>query len=146
MIKAIRDALFTVVEAIDISSVWPAWESATTYPPKQLICPAFWVEPVGNTSEVLDSATNLGTYTYAVVLTGSYENAPVDEDTVVELADLVYRRLLEATHNTEVLGEGLEVAFDGTPSGSWSFDERYGERVYRIEVAVRAAEEFELTP
>lgn len=142
MIKALRDALFDLVDAIDISSVYADWESKATYPPKQLVCPAFWIEPVSNTTEVLDSVSNLGTYTYAVVLTGSYENAPVDENTVVELADLVLARLLEATHNTEVLGGGAEAAFDGTPTGSWNFDERYGERVYRIEVAIKAVEQF----
>jgi len=146
MIKAIRDAIFAVVDGVDITSVYPDWEWKSNYPPKQPVCPAFWVEPVSNSTEVIDTATNLGTYTYAVVLTGSYENALVDEDTVVELADLVHRRLLEATHNREGLGEGMDAVFDGTPSGTWSFDERYGERVYRIEVAIRAAEEFALTP
>jgi len=143
MIKALRDALFDVVDAIDISSVYPEWEWKGSYPPKQITCPAFWVEPVSNDPPiVIDTVTSQITYTFAVVLTNSYESALVDEDTVVELADLILDRLLVATHDTEVLGVGLEAAFDGGVSGTWSFDERYGERVYRIEVYIKAIQTF----
>jgi hypothetical protein len=146
-IKDLRDALYTLVDGIDISEIWePGWVYQSKYPPKQKVYPAFWVEPVTNSTQTLDSITNQSTFTYWISITESYEDAPSGEDTAIDLADLVYRTVLEAARNPSVLGEGYEAVFDGTPTGQWGFEERLGERVYRIEVAFHVTEPIELTP
>lgn len=138
-IKSIRDALYTLVEGIDITGiVMTGWEFKSKYPPKQKVYPGFWVEPISNSTQTLDSRSNQSTYIFWINITESYEDAPMAEDTAIDLADLIYQRVLKACYADTPLATGV---FDGTPTGQWGFEERYGERVYRIEVAVRVTED-----
>lgn len=140
IIKPLRDAVYDLVDGIDVSEVLPSgWEDKSKHPPKQITYPAFWVEPLSNTTTTLDSASNVSTFTFGISITESYEDSPIAEDTAIELADLVYRQVLQAIENGSPIQE-VEGVLDVIPSGQWAFDQRYPARVYRIDVAIRVAE------
>ena len=142
LIKDLRDALYERVLDIDISEVWEdGWTWKGKYPPKQKEYPAFWVEPTSDGPQItIDSCSAETPFRYWVSITESYEDAPSGEDLSIELADLVRSSLLSAVKSGEPIGSG---AFDGSLTGQWGFDDRLGERVYRIEVTIRATEELD---
>lgn len=139
-IKDLRDLLYSLVDGIDVSDIIPTgWEEKSKHPPKQIVCPMFWVEPVSNTTQALDSISNETTHTLSVILSESYEDSPLGEDTTIELADRIYLRLLRALKNPSTL-TGMDAMLEGTPSGQWGWDEKYGARFYRIDVSFRVVE------
>lgn len=142
-IKSIRDALYDFVAELDLSGVVDAgqWEFMSKYPPKDKpVYPGFWIQPATNSSQTLDSCSSLSTYTFWIQITQSYEDAAFAEDTTIELADAVYQEVLDSARSSTPFGLTEDAYLDATPSGSWGFDEHYGERYYRIEVAIRVAE------
>jgi hypothetical protein len=136
-IKEIRDALYDLVSSIDVSAIIDGWEFTSARPPKDWGFPGFWVEPVNDVTQTLDSITDETTFTFAVSITESYEESEVAEDTTIELADAIRRGLLDAVKSRTPIAEGV---FDGNPAGTWAFDQRYGQRVYRIEIPIRITE------
>ncbi len=138
-IKSIRDALFALVSAIDVTDIIEdGWEFQSDRPPKEWGYPGFWVEPVNDVTQTLDSITDETTFTFAVSITESYEDSELGEDTTIELADVVRLGILDAVKSRTPLAEGV---FDGNPAGQWAFDQRYGQRVYRIEIPIRVTED-----
>jgi hypothetical protein len=137
VIKDLRDELFDFVSSVDVSTVIEEWAMKENHPPKQVHYPGFWVEPVSNSTGTLDNVSNDSVFTFAVSIVASYEDAMDGEDQAIELADIVYTAVLKAARNAELNVEG---AYDGTPTGQWGFDERYGQRVYRIDIAFKVTE------
>lgn len=148
-IKTLRDAIYSVVAGINLTGVTDSgeWEFKSKYPPKEKpIYPGFWVQPATNSTETLDSISTLSTYSFWVTVTQSYEHAEIGEDSTIDLADVVFQTILTESRKPNPFGSNLEAVLDGVPSGTWGFDEHYGERFYRIEVAIRVAETPTLDP
>lgn len=48
-IKILRNALFELVEGIDISAIaYIGWEFRNGYPPNDRVCQGFWMEPISS--------------------------------------------------------------------------------------------------
>lgn len=139
----IGDAIYALVDAIDIDSAYPdGWSERYNTMPKLLdrsSFPAFAVAPVSDTQVAADKRLDDDTFQFWVLIIDSFFDSPVAEDRMRSLVDLVRERLREERDAVQPFG--LSEVNLVSLTGEWEYDEEHGYRFYRLGLSVRVQQD-----
>ncbi len=137
---ALRQALYQIVSTINVTSVLPGgWAKTQPHLPKDVRAyPLLAVTSLRDEGETLDSRTDSVTFTMAVQIIDTWEDASDSEDRISKLIPLIRARLRqERLADAPLAGMAYDV---GAPSGDWGADAGRGERWYQFTIDIKVAE------